>query len=143
MTPGTGRLKSQSGSAGKHGPAPAFVCPDTHLWDNHPTSKPNPGVGMLVASGSAPVTGTLVKANSKVGGTEGKKTPGDQLLSQHAPRSDTKADKNGSAASHQEEAAPPAPPPIAGPPTPWALEGILPAKAVLPGLSPPLSQGVS
>src|ERR1017187_5994042 len=137
MTPGTGRLKSQSGSAGKHGPAPAFVCPDTHLWDNHPTSKPNPGVGMLVASGSAPVTGTLVKANSKVGGTEGKKTPGDQLLSQHAPRSDTGAQKNSSGASHGEEAVPVAPPPIASVPNPSELEGILSAKAVLPSLSPP------
>jgi TonB family protein len=113
------------------------------LWDNHPTSKPNPGVGMLVASGSAPVTGTLVKANSKVGGTEGKKTPGDQLLSQHAPRSDTGAQKNSSGASHGEEAVPVAPPPIAGGPSPSALEGILSAKAVLPSLSPTLSQGVS
>ena len=113
------------------------------LWDNHPTSKPNPGVGMLVASGSAPVTGTLVKANSKVGGTEGKKTPGDQLLSQHAPRSDTGAQKNSSGASHGEEAVSVAPPPIASAPNPSALEGILSAKVVLPGLSPPLSQGVS
>ena len=113
------------------------------LWDNHPTSKPNPGVGMLVASGSAPVTGTLVKANSKVGGTEGKKTPGDQLLSQHAPRSDTGAQKNSSGASHGEEAVSVAPPPIASAPNPSALEGILSAKAVLPGLSPTLSQGVS
>ena len=113
------------------------------LWDNHPTSKPNPGVGMLVASGSAPVTVTLVKANSKVGGTEGKKTPGDQLLSQHAPRSDNGAQKNSSEASHGEEAVPVGPPPIAGGPSPSALEGILSAKAVLPSLSPTLSQGVS
>jgi TonB family protein len=84
-----------------------------------------------------------VKVNSKAGLTEEKKSTGDQLLPPRAPRSDTGTKKNSSVASHGEDAVPVAPPPIAGAPNPSALDGILSAKAVLPGLSPPLSQGVS
>ncbi|MFZ3263939.1 MAG: TonB family protein [Terriglobales bacterium] len=121
---------------------------DPRLWEGNSALKPNPGGGMLLASGSAPASGALVKANSKVGGTEGKKTEAERSLPEHAPRTSTSADKNGSRALHGEEAVPVAAPPVAGGPitsmpNPSALQGILSAKIVLPGLSPTMSQGVS
>jgi TonB family protein len=128
--------------------APDAQVADARLWDEHPSLKPNLGSGALVASASAPATGTLVKVDSKVGGDEGKKNRADQLFPQRAPRSDAKASKNGSVTSHREEAAVIAPPligavPIASAPNPAALEGILSTTAVLPGLSAPVSQGVT
>ncbi len=120
---------------------------DPRLWEGNSALKPNPGGGISLASGSTPASGTLVTANSKVGGTAGKKTQADRSLPERAPRASTSADKNGSGALHGEEGVPAAPPvagvPITSTPNPSALQGILSAKTVLPALSPTMSQGVS
>ena len=121
---------------------------DPRLWEGNSTLKPNPGSGILSVSGSTPASGTLATANSKGGGSEGKKTQADRSLPGRASRASTSADKSSSRSLHGEEAAPVAAPPVAGvpitgTPNPSPLQGILSAKTVLPGLSPTMSQGVS
>lgn len=135
------------------------VFPDRHLPDNDLVWKPNPGGQSLLPSGGKPSAVRSVKLASKEDAIEGKKTGGDRslltadasgvALPRRAPGSDTRADNNSSGASGREEAVPAGPPSIsaeqfsADHSNPSALNGVLSAKAVLPGLSARLSQGVS
>lgn len=93
---------------------------DQHLPDNDFASKPNAGGRSLPTADAARV-----------------------VLPQRAAGSVTKADHNSSGASHGEEGVGTGPPPVAVEQDPSALNGVLSAKAVLPKLSAPVSQGVS
>jgi TonB family protein len=97
---------------------------------------------LLASSVSAPAT--QVKSPSKVAGTdEKKKSPDPSITKSKSGSSETRADKVPPKVPHVEEAASVIPPTIPGGPTPSTLESILAAKAILPGLSPPMSKGVS
>ena len=130
---------------------------DTVLAEQrHPPDKdlvmmPNPG-GQLLSLSGKPSPGRPVA--SKTDAIEGKKAGVNRslltadaagvALPQRAPGSDTRADNNSSGATHGEEAIPAEPPSIAAEESNTsALNGVLSAKAVLPGLSARQSQGVS
>jgi TonB family protein len=128
-----------------------------HPPDNDPVWKANPGGESLFSSGGKTSAGTPVKLASKVDVLAGKTTPADRSLllsaaaaaavnprevpsSRIEPQTDSRT-----ADSHPDE---PEAPAIAAEtnetgPNQSALSGVFSAKASLPGLSAPVSQGVS
>ncbi len=137
-----------------------------HPPDNDPVWKANPGGESLFSSSGKISAGTPVKLASKVDVIEGKKTQVDRTPAErtHADRSLLLADAASAAAiphevpssqtgsqtdlhtadSHTEDTTVSEPPSTpAGSTNPSALNGVLSAKASLPGFSAPVSQGVS
>src|ERR1035441_10014432 len=130
-----------------------------HPPDNDPVWKANPGGESLFSSGGKTSAGTPVKLASKVDVIAGKKTQADRSLLladavaaaiPQAGRSSKIEPQTGSqtADSHPDEPASAEPPAIAAETNETgtnqsAINGVLSAKASLPGLSAPVSQGVS
>jgi TonB family protein len=117
---------------------------DRHLPDNDPVWKPNPGGQSLTLSSAKPSAGLPSKPAVKVDAKTGKKTAADssQLaadtvvsLRSQAPGSNARAEKSDEPA--------PAGSSIVTRQDGSALTGVLSPTAVLPGLSRPVSQGVS
>jgi TonB family protein len=132
--------------------------------DNDRVWKANPGGESLFPSGGKTSAGTPVKFASKVDVIAGKKTQADRspLLADFADKvaanvaiphevhssqiGSQAGSHNGSRSDpHPDETAPSEPPsiPAAGSTNQSALNGVLSAKVSLPGLSAPVSQGVS
>jgi TonB family protein len=132
-----------------------------HPPDNDPVWKANPGGESLFSSSGKTSAGTPVKLASKVDVLSGKKVLADRTT---ADRSLLLADAAAAAANprevpssqsgsrtdlhtaelHNEETTSTEPPSLPASSTnPSALNGVLSAKASLPGLSVPVSQGVS
>ena len=134
--------------------------PGKHQLDNDPIWKANPGGESLLSFGGKTSAGTPVKFASKMDVVSGTKAHADQP---HADRSLLLADvaanvavphevPNSQAESHDDsrseprsdETASTEPPSIsAGSTNQSALNGVLSAKASVPGLSAPVSQGVT
>jgi len=137
--------------------SPAVVkalAPLSHIPDNDPVWKPNPGGEPLFPLGGKTSAGTPVKLASKVDVIREKKTPRDQsllmgdaanvALPRRAGGSDRRLDVSSTGASRGEDSITVEPPAIAsGLSSPAPLNGVLVAKASLPELSAPVSQGVS
>ena len=127
----------------------------THLPDNDPVWKPNPGGETLLPTGGKPSAGSPVTFAAKVDVIESnKKTQaGRSLLASDAasvalPRraseSDGAADTTPSAVPPVEIASSIDPPSLGVEQSnPAALNGVLSAKASLPGFTAPISQGFS
>ena len=134
----------------------------THLPDDDPVWKPNPGGEVLIALGTKPAPGSPVKSASKVdviaGSNARTKTPSlkadaaniappPHSTPGYAPDSNASAPNLSTNDTSNLETQLPA---VADAPTipteagnPLALRGVLTAKATLPTLSAPVSQGVS
>ena len=133
----------------------------THLPDDDPVWKPNPGGEVLISLGGKPAPGSPVKSASKVDVIEGSnarsrtpllKADAANIASPqrangavNAPNSGAQ-DSGGSEMSNFETQLPaaadaPTIPTEAG--SPSALRGVLTAKATPPTLSAPVSQGIS
>lgn len=123
--------------------------PDKHPPDNDPVGKANPGGESLFPSSGKTSAGTPVKFASKVDVVSRKKTPtdvaADFAITHEVPRSQIGShNASRSIDSRSDETAPTEPPSIsAGSTNQSALNGVLSAKVSLPGLSAPVSQGVS
>ncbi len=129
--------------------------PDQHPPDSDLVWKTNPGGASLLSSGGKPSAGAPVKFAAKVDVVAGKKTPADRspslaklagkaaapvAIPHGAPNSQTGLPAD----SHSGESALAEPPSIAASATsPSDLNTVLSAKASLPGLSTPVSIGVS
>lgn len=129
---------------------------DQRAPDNDPVWKPNPGGESLLPSGGKTSAGTFVKFASKVDVVEGKKTRADRSLlladaaaaaaiPHEVPTSQTGSQIDSRTAdSHTKETTSAEPRSIpAGSTNPSALDGVSSAKALLPGISVPVSQAVS
>ena len=140
------------------------VHPSTHLPDDDPVWKPNPGGEVLISLGGKPSPGSAVRSASKVDVIQPSKSsqgvPPLKADAANIPKSDqshSRADQspegsasnNGKYSPETELAAPagapvfPGQPSNLGPANPWALNGVLTAKATPPTLVAPISQGVS
>jgi len=136
--------------------------PDTHLPsapltnrrlpDNDPVWKPNPGGESLLPSGAKPSAGFPVAGATKAGVVNKKQTPGERPLlapDEASVAMPHRGPETGAGLDTKPQGAP-AEPAIAieassisvGQGNP-ALDGLLSAKASLPELSAPVSQGVS
>jgi TonB family protein len=124
---------------------------DEHPPDNDPVWKANSGGESRFPSSGKTSAGTPVKLASKVDVVAGKKTQADRsrlladvaadfTITHGVPGSQTGSHSG----SHSDETTSVEPPSIpAGSTNQSALNGVLSAKASLPGLSAPVSQGVS
>jgi len=120
--------------------------PDDPVW------KPNPGGELLSPSGTKPSAGT-VRGATKAGVVATKRgQKGSPLLAADAgsvamphrsPETDASADIKPQGKAPAEESVPLDPPISVGEGNSSALAGVLSAKALLPSLSAPVSQGVS
>jgi TonB family protein len=123
--------------------------PDKHPPDNDPVWKANPGGESLFPSSGKTSAGTPVKFASKVDVVSRKKTPtdvADNFTTAHeVPQSEIGShNASGSTDSRSDQTASTEPPSISvGSTNQSALNGVLSAKASLPGLSTPVSQGIS
>ncbi len=145
------------GKAHAAAPASATVTArpiQTHLPDNDPVWKPNPGGEVLVPTGGKPSAGSPVTFAAKVDVIESKKaSTGRSLLSGDAvsvalPRRSSEPVSEIEAKSPDskpvETAASIEPPSLsAEQANPAALSGVLTAKAALPGFTAPVSQGLA
>jgi TonB family protein len=131
--------------------SPNTLLTNGRLPDNDPVVwKPDPGGELLSPSGAKPSAGY---AAPKVGVAEKKQVQGARPLlatdagsvaiPHRAPESDASADIRPHGTVLAEESVPLDPPISVGDASPPALSGVLSAKALLPSLSAPVSQGVS
>ena len=126
-----------------------------HPPDNDPVWKANPGGESLFPSSGKTSAGTPVKFASKMDVVAGKKIQADRSLlltdvaadftiTHGVPSSQTGSQIASHSDSHSDETTSAEPPSIpAGMTNQSALNGVLSAKVLLPGLSAPVSQGVS
>jgi TonB family protein len=154
---------ADDGDSKAHAASPTFAAATVtahpaqgHLPDNDPVWKPNPGGETLVPLGTKPSAGVAVKLASKVEVVEGKRSTATRSLlaadaaSLAAPLRARGSDAAGEANSSAGRSAPDvsaaaieAPSIPSGPPSSSALNGVLSAKASLPALAVPVSQGIS
>ena len=131
-----------------------------HPPDNDPVWKANPGGESLFSSLGKPSAGAPVKFASKVDVVAGKKTPADRspllagladkvaanvAIPHEVPNSQSglRAESRSTDPRSDENASAEPPPVPASVTNQSALNGVLSAKASLPGLPAPVSQGVS
>jgi protein TonB len=144
--------KAHAASRANTATAPAAIA---HLPDNDLVWRANPGGETLFASNGKPPSGSPVKFASEVDLVLGNKTPADpspllaDLADKVVPNVITSHETPGLERGSQidpmsDEGAPVEPPTITASVTNQsALNGVLSAKASLPGLSVPVSRGVS
>ena len=124
-----------------------------HLPDNDPVWNPNPGGESLVVFGGKTSAGTPVKLASKVDVIERKKPSAERSLLvpdaanvalPHATAEESMTERAAPPTPHAEDSQPLEPPVLSsGQADASSLNGVLVAKAYMPGLSAPVSQGVS
>lgn len=121
------------------------------LPDNDPVWKLNPGGETLLPSGAKPSAGSPVKGASKAGVAERKEERSLLAADEVGVAVPHRAPETGSGLEIKPQGSAPAeqgiavePPPISvGQSNSPALDGILSAKATLPGLSAPVSRGIT